>query len=609
MDERKISEILIMLRKEKEVSLDMLCLGLCNKGNYWKYENGKRQPDRLLLNALIQRLGKNPDKLATVLSVEEYAYYGWKKEVLDALGKEDIGTVQSLLEEPEASYTGVNENLQKQFLYHMKAAVAEYIGAPIEEQIDLLKQAVALTMPGMQQGSMKQYLISVSEMEILLKLAERLVKGEQKQEAEELLSGIVEYVEQHYSDEEVRVKIYPHAVKLLTSLLMHQNQIYKGRELCKKAIKMLCRQGVLFHLTELLELYLLCMQDASDTEEVLRYKKQLQALQEVYKEYHAEHYKSDNMWQSYSNQEMYLLDEVVRLGRKNKRMSQEELSADICTTGTLSRIENGKQTPTGGKFRALMKKLDTGLDYENGELDTADFFLLEKKQELNRAISLRNWGEAFELVQYLKNKLDMKNSKNQAVLQANENCILFNEGKMSLEDFLKSCEQAMECEGERWREEEFWQQFFTEYKVSIMNYIACIYKRDNRREDAIFILEHLLKRLKDSKVELDDRYESSMLVVGNLSSSYGEIGKFEECIELCKMDLRISLKCGRGFGIGKALGNLAEAVNDKAVKITENSKRYFEWSYYISELFSVRSTATYADEYYREHYDKNVLWY
>lgn len=180
---------------------------------------------------------------------------------------------------------------------------------------------------------------------------------------------------------------------------------------------------------------------------------------------------------------------------------------------------------------------------------------------------------------------------------------------MKLEEFLKCCEQAMNCEEEGWREERFWKQFFTRYKVSMMNYIACIYKEKNQVLDAIFILEHLLEQLNRSKVKLVDRYKSSITVIGNLSSFYGENGEFDKCLEMCKIGMDICLQTGRGQRLGTFLGNGAEAVNDKAGRITENSRRYFEWSYHISELFSVRNTAAYADEYYRTHYEKDIKWY
>lgn len=609
MKERKVHEILQIIRTEKGIPQDKLSYGLCTKGAYSKYEYGERIPDRLLLNVLIQRLGKNPDKLETILSKEEYEYFFWKKEVLTALCDGDMVTTGKLLQEPEAITIVINEGLQKQFWYQVQAIVVESTGQPSEKCIELLEQAVELTMPGIRENSMEEYLISAEEMELVLELSEFLIKGKREQEAMELLPKILSYVEKNYDDYEMKVKIYPRAVKVLVPLLYERERKTEGMALCKKAIELLCWQGVLFDLTELMEWYLKCNEGLPQTEEAVRYEKQLQALKEVYQEYHAESYQSENARMTYSNRELYLIDEVIRRSRTNQELSQEKLSEDICTPETLSRIESGKRAPSTKNFRALMKKLDTDLDYYNGELDTNDFLLLEKKLELNRAISLKNWGEAEEIVAYLKERLDMSRAKNQRILRAEENCILFNQGKLAIKEFLKACEQAMGCEGESWREEKFWKQFFTRYKVTIMNHMACIYSREHKRKDSIFILEHLLKQFLDSKIELSDRYKSSEIVVGNLSSYYGEEGDLEKCLEMCKMGMDICLRSGRGIGLGKFLGNRAEALDNMEKSATEKSRKYLEWSYYISDLFSAHRTVAYTDSYYRTHYKKDIKWY
>ena len=68
----------LFLTKEREkqgISQERLCRGLCAVSALSRYENGERIPDRLLMNALIQRLGKSSDQLTTMISCQEYAYF------------------------------------------------------------------------------------------------------------------------------------------------------------------------------------------------------------------------------------------------------------------------------------------------------------------------------------------------------------------------------------------------------------------------------------------------------------------------------------------------------------------------------------------------------
>lgn len=606
---QKIGEVLYDVRREKKVKQDILCLGLCTKGTFSKFEYGERRPDRLLLNTVLLRLGKNPDKMATILTSEEYEYFVWKKKVLKAVGQQDMLTLKKLLEEPEAVRIVVHEGLQQQFLYQMEAVVAEYEGKDPEKCIRLLEQAVELTMPGIRHNGAEQYLISVDEMRLLLNLARYLVRGERKNEALRMLLNIVDYIEKHYEDYEAKVKVYPMGVKLLVPLLLEQKRELEGAVLCKKAVELLCWQGVLYDLAELMELFLLCSRGIPRTEEIVRYEKQLWALKEIYREFGGGVYLKENYLLSYSNQEMYLLDEVIRRNRMAKEMSQEELSEDICTPETLSRIERGKRAPNTRNFRALMEKLDTGLDYYNGELDTVDFLVLEQELELERAISLKNWDEAQRLLDDLKSKVDMSSPKNQRTLQAKENCILFNKKQLGLQEFLKSCEQAMDCEGEEWREEGFWKQFFTKYKVNTMNYIACIYHIDHRISDAIFILEHLLEQLTNSKIGLEGRYKSSMTVISNLAIYYGEIKQFDKCFNMCQMGIDLCMECGRGVKMGIFLGNKAEAMNNREGAPTESGRDTLKKAFYISELLLNHSLAASIDKYYRSQYESDITWY
>lgn len=357
MNERKISELLYDLRLEKEVGQKKLCWGLCSQGTYCRYENGERTPDRLLLNAIIQRLGKSADKLVTILTLREYKYFLWKKKVLTAVGKEDMDELERLLEQKEAKDFTINKSLQRQFKYRMQALVAWYKEADIKKGIQLLEQAVELTMPNIRFQKMDRYYISIEEMHILLELARFWIKGDRKQEATSLLGEIVDYSDRNYDDYEAKVKVLPKAVRMLYPLLIEEQRELEGLLLCKKAVELLCWQGVLYDLADLMEGYLICASKLFKNEEMGRYERQLQALREVYEEYGAEIYQQEDTRLTYHNQEMYLIDEMMQRFRIKKGVSQDVLSEGICTPETISRIESGRRGPNPNNFYALMRKL------------------------------------------------------------------------------------------------------------------------------------------------------------------------------------------------------------------------------------------------------------
>ena len=48
---------------------------------------------------------------------------------------------------------------------------------------------------------------------------------------------------------------------------------------------------------------------------------------------------------------------IIRKRRQELGLTQEQLCRGICETVTLSRIENGKQTPSRSKLNALLQRL------------------------------------------------------------------------------------------------------------------------------------------------------------------------------------------------------------------------------------------------------------
>lgn len=611
MNERKISELLYVLRLEKDVGQKKLCWGLCSQGTYCRYENGERTPDRLLLNAIVQRLGKSADKLVTILTIKEYRYFLWKKKVLTAVGHEDIDELERLLGEKEASDLTINKNLQLQFKYRMQALVAWHKEEDIEKGISLLEQAVELTMPNIRFEKMERYYISIEEMHILLELARFWIKGDRVDEATDLLNDIVDYSDRSYDDYEAKVKILPKAVRMLYPLLIQKNRELEGLLLCKKAVELLCWQGVLYDLADLMDGYLECAANLFENEEMIRYKRQLQALREVYEEYGADIYQQKEMRLTYHNQELYLIDEMMQRFRNKKGVSQDVLSEGICTPETISRIESGRRGPNPNNFYALMRKLETEHDYYNGKLETNDFLLLEKLKELERAMARRDWGEAQDLLEYLKSKVNMEKKQNQETLIAAENYILFCEKGIEPEEFVDRCEKDLGCEEEGWRKEEFWKlQFFTNHKITMLNHLALGYANMGQRENSIYILEHVMNQLDNSKVHLEDRYESSITVVGNLSTFYGEDGRMDECLEMCEKGICVCLESGRGAKLIKFIVDKAEAMNEKANSAnTEACKKYLQQAYYLSDLFSLHSISAYVNKYYKINYGKDILWY
>ncbi len=561
------------------------------------------------MHALMQRMGKGGDKLSHVLSQEEYEYFEWRMRAEEALSEGAFDQVPTMLQEGMGMKQAVNERLHAQFIFVLKGMLAGYVEQDFEKAIALLREALRYTLPHINVETPEQNLICIEEMSILLKLCEFLIEAHQEEEAYSRLMFLKGYAERRYDDPENKAKVYPRIVRLLVPLLIKRQRNMEGTLLCREAIELLRQNGLLYDLADLMELYLKCRAEESETEETRRCRKQLQALKEVYEEYGAADYYQKRSPLYFHNREWYLMEEVIRQSREAKGLSQEQASENLCDPVTFSRMETGTQRPRNKLVEQVMKKLGQPLSSYNAELDTAQFHLLERKWDLNRATALKNWGEAQAIIEELRQELDMTSPRNQEVLGIEERAIQFVQGRITTEEFRHSCEAYMRCGPEGWKEEWFWKQFFTLDKVNVMNYIAVSYDREKQMEDAIFILEHLLTKLEKSRVRLEDHYRVSMLMIINLSTLYGMAGKYDKCIQMCKRAIGLALQCGKGVRIGKALANIAETMNNVENQPVNAAKIYLERAYYLNDLFHVTSNRNYVDKYYCKIYQLEKVWY
>lgn len=89
----------------------------------------------------------------------------------------------------------------------------------------------------------------------------------------------------------------------------------------------------------------------------------------------------------------YVIGDFIRETRIRKGYTQEEVSYGICTPASLSRIENGMQTP--GRY--ILDKLMERLGMENSV-----FNVFVSKEEMNFTSAYRKWSETW-LTEIMKN--------------------------------------------------------------------------------------------------------------------------------------------------------------------------------------------------------------
>ena len=568
----------LFLTKEREkqgISQERLCRGLCAVSALSRYENGERIPDRLLMNVLIQRLGKSSEQLTTMISCQEYAYFEWKRKVKEALKKQNISLAQELLQKKEALNGTVNAALQEQF-YRYIQGILKGTCADISD----LEEAIRLTHPEFSGKIEEEDLFSIQELNLLLFYAKCKMQKEAEQ-GRELLEVLLQYIQEHITDIQAKNQIFPRAVSIYCQEVKGNQFSEKRYLLCKEALENNVKdQSFEYALSILedLEKDSRCLGKDADCYQVWK-----NALKEIYRE--AEIETTWMEWGIEIPENLFLIPEILLSARMEKGFSQEEASEGICTPETYSRIETGKRSPSLKNLEALEQRLEIKQGYLIGEVWTNAFSVLELTQKLRMAVSnldLETWEECQKK---LEEKLDLSKKINRQYVEGYRTCLEYQQGKISEAEWISrhkktlsytfAFEERMEAYPTGMR------QRFTDQEAVLLQQIALAEKIRGEKEKAVEIWELLLKDYGRSRIRMENHFKEVMLIWSNLANTLPDVGKTKEGIALADQGIRMVLEKGQG-PLNMLFANRIYAMKEAGQDVR---KEQFEQAYALSEMF------------------------
>ncbi len=593
------------------VSQTDLCRGLCSTSALSRYLNGERRIDRLLLTALMQRLGLSPDKFATVLTEEEYYYFDWKQRLASAQIEQDWEKVSLLLEENEAKDRSCNQVLQEQFYLLMQGVVQERLLRDREKSLALIKQAVQQTVSAFPDKLDSNLLLSVQEISAML-----IWQGEQADEemSVRVLQFLEAYTLTHYREEQEVVKLYPKVAARYLPILLNQEKYYECLTIGEKALDMMISTGYASSMETVLENYVKAAEASGLAESVHKKRVQLEAWKELMRELgHTERGLDDELYMMDVWQEVELLDERLSRARQQHGYSQEALSEDICTPETLSRIETGKRAPNQRTYKALAKKLSLQEEYYYSEIETDDFSVLDKKAQVDKLIMNWEFEKAEIVVNELKETIDLSVGCNRQYVEEMLSVIGFELGRIDKEEMFSLLKNILAITIESMPEEidvqkwpaTFWKRPFTAVEVSVMIQMADVLTNMKLIEQAAFLMEKVMACYLRSRVKPEFHFRAIILIVARLSSYYGVLAKYEKALQYAEEGIRLCLVSGTRkllpFFVNNR-GAVAECLGNKKAGLY-----YYKQAFYSAELLEKKSDD--FKSYYEKLAGRKRKWY
>jgi len=610
---KTLGELLQERILEKEISQADLCRGLCSASVFTKYLSGERRMDRLLLTALMQRMGLSPDKFVTLLTEKEYIYFDWRQQLAMAQLTRDWKGVMALLEEDAAREPACNPAIREQFYTMVRVRAEAELSGDISGVAELYREAIQRTVPDFPGQLGAHTYLSMQEISFILLWQDM---QQDREEAAQVLAFLEGYVSTRVSEERERDKLYPKVAARYLPILCEQGRFHECMAMAEKAVDMMTTSAYVSSMGAVLEIYVKVAEGLGMGEQVKKKKVQQGAWRELMQELdQRKEEPDDELYMMDVWQETDLLDEVLSRNRKYRGYSQEELSEGICTPETLSRIETARRTPNVGTFRALAEKLSMREDYYYSNIETDDLSLLDQEWQVTTLIMNRQWEQAEKAVGEMAEKLDLSRNCNRQYVEITRFIIDCAVGRIPVERQFEIAREILTItvdevpEGRDVREwrEDFWEYPFNSEEMSVMMKMADALEHEKKWEQAESLLEKLLGHYQRSRVRPEFHFRSVIMIVGRLSGCTGVMGKWKEELTYSEEGIRLSRVSGTGKMLPTFVNNKADALEHLGKK--ETSLKFYRLAFYSAELFEKDRTAEIAKRSYEKLLGQQVKWY
>lgn len=573
-------------RKErKNVTRKKLCEGICTEQTLFAIEANQYETDTLLIDILLQRLGKSPDKLEIVLSQEAYRLVRLRDLIEEAVLRGRKKLANMVLE----SYPAQN-SVNQMYRKRMQACILYRMDRDYEHAAALLQQTVALTLPCFSYETIEDYLISTIEMENLLAL-ERVqledVSRKDKQQNIRHLEQCMEYITKHFKDEEENAKICSKCAWLLARAYFEQGETTRAMALCEKGIDGLRKHTMIYFMLPLLELMVQIGNRLGIAPERNKYVKYHESLRFLWDSFARKWYPADMLFHNCCQKEYHLDYELIKSERTAQHMNQETLIDGIYqNAASLSRLENAKASPNRKTFEKLMKKLGLEKGRYNGFVATTSFETMELRHQLDIAQAHDEYEKAEKILGQLRTRLNTKITENQRVLEDAEIQIQKNLHKISAEHALERQKTLLESLLDSDRKE--LRHIPMRNEVLIINHYCGTLSQMGHKNEAIALYLHALEKMRKSHINIKYRYRSFSLLLCNYVYECRDITAAYET-------LRNELSCGKASVLPFSLIDLLH-IWDRDGKPERECMKLSEYIYYISDLFHFsKDKRKYAD--------------
>ena len=261
-----LGEYIKQKRLDLGLTQEQLCDGICEPMTLSRLENGKQTPSRNRINALLQRMGLPDDRYFALLSKNELEMEALQKEIVACNVTERVAEGFEKLAQFEA-LAAPDDQIAQQFILSSKVLLGRLDGRYMpREQIDMLMQAIRLTVPRFDLENIESFLYTKDEITIINQIGLAYSDDGQNKKAAEIYYQLLRYVRKHFKETITLIGALPLVLYNYARVLDLCGRYEEGAELAQECRKACIQYGHYQELPRCLEIEAECRHFMGDEE-------------------------------------------------------------------------------------------------------------------------------------------------------------------------------------------------------------------------------------------------------------------------------------------------------------------------------------------------------
>ncbi len=252
------------------------------------------------------------------------------------------------------------------------------------------------------------------------------------------------------------------------------------------------------------------------------------------------------------------LGEFIKQRRLELGLTQGQLCEGICEPMTISRIENGRQTPSRNRINALLQRLGLPDDRYYALLSKNEAEVAGLQREIISCNIRHKTEQGLEKIQALEQIIDKDDRITQQFILRSKVLLGKRDGEYSFNEKLDMLMAAIRLTVPRFDLEEINSFLYSFDEVKVINQITKVYSENGQHKKAVDILSQLLKYVQRHYQNILQSGGYLPLIAHNYAKELGECKRYEDAIEIAELGWKSCVEYGHYQFLPGILAIMAE---------------------------------------------------